>query len=1595
MAIISAPIQDATTQLCGSSHISKPPVRRRFLSRRYASWLLIAIVLGAGLYGIKAHRDASYATALFELRNDRILPEALISERPPSSEEVATLEKALLDYRNGGKSEAVRPIVAYLTEHPDSPWRVSLRTNLGLVYYQTGYFSRALEAWKHAWREGKDAQAPEQRAIADRAFGELVRMHARLGHASELRALLAELGDRKLMGAAGEAVAGAREGLWMMEHKPGVAYLCGPMALKSLLSLRPPNMLAMSRVDAERSGPLGVSLARVASLAAELGMPLKAARREGRAEIPVPSVVHWKVNHYAAIVGKANGRYQIKDPTFGRDLWMSADAINAESSGYFMVSADLLGYGWRAADSMAAESVRGMGYTGSLDPGATRPDDEKECDDGCASAADAKGMPQYAVHSMLVSLNIQDVPVGYAPPKGPPIQFLLTYNQREANQPANPTYSNVGSQWTYNWLSYVQDDPAQAGATVSLAVAGGGTEYYGGYDPATGKFAPETRSGAELLRVQIGGGSVRYERRFSDGSVHVYGKPDNATFFPRRVFLTEIRDPAGNKATLSYDAQSRLSTIRDALAQLTTFAYEDPANALHITKVTDPFGRFATLGYDASGRLNQITDLINMTSSFSYLGTGSFINSMTTPYGTTQFAYADESGTARWLEITDPLGHGERVETRHVASGIPYSESIVPAGINTFNSFIDGRNTFYWDKDALALGRGDYTKARIKHWLHDRYNIQVTAPVLESTKDPLENRVWFNYPGQSAAHNSGTLDKPSAVARVMDDGSTQVSRSEYNAIGRITKSIDAIGREVLYDYAPNGIDLLQVRRKNGAIYNVIATYSNYNTLHQPGSYTDAAGQITTYQYNAAGQPTLVKNPLLQTQTYEYDSNGYLKIVRNANGVAVQTYTYDAFGRTASLTDSEGHQRRFEYDALDRITKVIYPDTTYEEYTYTKLDRTRMRDRLGRSTDYVYNAERQLEQVDEPLPRTIFYDWTPAGRLSKLTDGENHATQWEYDIQGRRTAEVFADDSRVTYSYDLAGRLRTVRDALQQVKTYTYTPDDKLSGIGYANAINPTASIGFAYDPVYPRRTAMNDGIGNTLYAYKPVGTFGALQVAQEDGPYANDVLTYTYDALGRLATRAIDGQAQSLTYDAIDRVESKTNALGYFEFGYLGQTNQLQSRNSAVGPVLINAYDDNLRDRVLRSVGYYEEMGTIPVLEATQEYHYGRDVIGKITSIDEFPGGQAMFAKRWNLGYDATDRLRTFTGLASEPTYTYEYDRAGNRPSANLNGTAQTASHNNLNQLAALDAQPHQYDLNGNLLNDGSNTYYWDAENRLTKVVAVTPAGKQSVFGYDGLGRRLLIKDTASASHIPVERRYVWCGQQPCQERDGRNRRLTLYFDEGELQGSNKVLYLRDQLGSVRQLQDITSSGEGSYDYGPYGEPQASSGTVTSRYRYAGMFHHPATGFYLTWYRPYQPQTGRWLSRDPIGVAGGINLYAYVEGNPISKIDPLGLEAIFPAPVAFPAIPAWLGPAAGLGLAGYGGWQFGSAIYPHIAIPLGDAIDAVCADSDEERCQKVRTSCIQGCSDFVLQKPRGRRTDWGSGADFDRCVRQCLDRNGC
>ncbi len=541
--------------------------------------------------------------------------EPLIAMAPTTPAEDRALARALAEYEQRREVDDLSALTGFLSTFPHSGWRVALLVNLGLEYKHYGYLSRALDAFQEAWREGNSASGAYQKPLADRAIGELTLLHAELGHVERVKALLAEIADRPVANPGGEWLQMARETLWVMENDPKHVFLCGPLALKFLMMENPattPEQVEF--VNHYRAGPKGTSLAELARLADEAKVSLTPVFRKPGQPVPAPSIVHWKTGHFAAILGREDGGYRIKDPVLGRHAqWVPPKAVEEEASGYFLAPAGEVGrVGWRTIDAEEAGQVFGAGPTTGPDPNDPGPPADPPPCSTCPCP-----MCGYNVSELGVAVSLADQPVGYTPPIGPSATVTISYNQREADQPAVFKYFNVSPNWTINWLRFIQDDPAHVGQSVMRYRADGSAWFYSGYN--SGVFAPE-ESDASVLRL-VSQSPITYQRSLQDGSVEVYSRSDGSTSYPRNVFLTKIIDPQGNALTLNYttaDGHVRLASLTDATGRNTTFAYSSSASPLLITAITDPFGRHATLTYGGGGRLSSITDVLGLTSKFAY-----------------------------------------------------------------------------------------------------------------------------------------------------------------------------------------------------------------------------------------------------------------------------------------------------------------------------------------------------------------------------------------------------------------------------------------------------------------------------------------------------------------------------------------------------------------------------------------------------------------------------------------------------------------------------------------------------------------------------------------------------------------------------------------------------------------------------------------------------------------------------------------------------------------------------------------------------------------------------------------------------------------
>jgi RHS repeat-associated protein len=1360
-----------------------------------------------------------------EVISKRVFAEPLVSAGGSEStaEDNRALAAVLAAHAQRQKIDDFSLVEQFLASRPKSPWQVSLLTNLGVSYYKAGYFTKAMAAWEQAWSLGKAETNPQVYDVANRALGELAKMNARVGRADRVEALLQESKGRAIRGNVTELLTAAAEGLWLMKNRPEEAFRCGPLAVARLYSLDHPGGTTVSLIQNAKSTKVGTSLVQARDLAASLGLHYQMAKRTPGAEIIVPSVVNWKAGHFAALLKKnANDRYLVQDVTFGEDFWITAAALDSEGTGYFLVPAGDLPEGWQPVSDEEGGNVFGKGATTDTDPDPCTPCDQQNGGDvgGCAGCAEGTpsvggiAMARYTAHTSLISLHFVDTPFFYTPPRGPGISFTLCYNQRDPNPDTTLDYSNFGPKWSFDWLSFVVDDSSNLGADVKVYQRGGGFRTHAGYDPATQSYRPELYSQATLVITSTN--PIVYEKRATDGSKEIFDVSNGTIGTGRKVFLHQIVDPTGNTLTLSYDGQGRISGVTDAVGRATTLGYSGTGTRIMmITTGTtgDPAYRSASFDYDpTSGFLMKITDMAGITSQFVYdQGLKSnFIKALTTPYGTSTFTYGDAStdssldSRTRWLEMTDPLGATERLEftesvvppdaTDRYSGHTFYSQSpsvptnLVPQGdIHTRDFVMEARNTFYWSKKAMMempQGTLDYSKAHIYHWLH--YNdFSLSGAILESEKAPLENRVWYDYQGQSyefpapslydqgATTTGSSADSPATgtnlrtrVGRVLGDlnagGTNQISKYDYNAAGKITRLVDPLGRTTTYHYDANGIDLLTVYQENpagastddfGMAADKLASYT-YNSLHEPLTVTDAAGQTTTNTYNTQGQMltrAVMRSGSNETTTWSYDSNGYLQGITGPLTSATTGFTYDAFGRvqtqtTADKPGSPGYTLTYEYDALNRITKVTYPDGTNEQTLYNRLDVEWQRDRLGRWTHSFHDGLRRLAGVVDPLGRATQYDWCACGALEGIVDPKGNRTGFSYDVQSRLTQKQYPDNTAISYAYEATtSRLKSATDAKSQVTNYAYNIDNTLAGTTYTGTNGaalspPTPAVSYAYDPVYSRISSMSDGAGVSTYGYYPVlsGSLGAgklqsLAHSPAVGQLADYTFTYNYDELGRVKGRSLDsGNTLSTVFDPLGRATSITNALGTFGYSYVGGTGRLDHVDYPNAQTTQYSYFDLPADPRLQTINNLNAGGSTII----SKFDYGYNAAGEITSWSQQRGNNAATANVHSFDYDAASQLQGDsvtlggTGGSLSHQYAYRYDPSGNRTSEQIDANVNQASHNNLNQLLSRSGGG-QMAFEGNLNEPGTVTLSGsaapvDANNHFKGSAAVT-TGSNSI----------------------------------------------------------------------------------------------------------------------------------------------------------------------------------------------------------------------------------------------------------------------------
>lgn len=662
-----------------------------------------------------------------------------------------------------------------------------------------------------------------------------------------------------------------------------------------------------------------------------------------------------------------------------------------------------------------------------------------------------------------------------------------------------------------------------------------------------------------------------------------------------------------------------------------------------------------------------------------------------------------------------------------------------------------------------------------------------------------------------------------------------VRRVTFNASGFTLTETVALGKPeqqtTTYEREAGTNKILSVTdpvgRKSAYTYDALGNISQVTHL-----FGTSAAVTTSFTYEPTyNQIATVTDPLNHTITYGYDVKGNVTSVTDALNHHA-TLTYDQWGQILTVSDDLQNTRSFEYSAGD-LVRITDPEgfvtTRFADDVGRLLSLT---DPLGRVSRYEYDGMDRLTKMIDPLGGTTLFAYDANGNLLTVTDARNNVTTFTYNNMDRVATRKDPLLRTQSYVYDLAGNLTKLTDRRGKVTNFSYDNLDRHTFSGFGAVTQGQNTV---YESTVTNGYDGADGITSITDSLSGAVSFGydnAARITSETTPQGN--VSYTYDNAGRRLTMTVSGQPTvNYGYDAANRLTSITKGATAVGFSY-----DAANRLSAL----------TLPDNV------------------TLDYTY--DKKSQVTAIAYKKNGS--FLGDLTYSYDASGRRTTLGGSF-----------------ARLGFPAAIGSHtyNAANQMTQRGAATLTYDNNGNLTGDGTNTYTWDARNQLA---SMSGPGLTASFNYDGIGRR--IKKTVNGSITE----YLYDGVTTVQEITGGTPSANLLtggldttFSRTDANGTST--FLPDGLGSTLALLDSSGASQTQYTYEPFGKTTASGTGNGNSSQYAGR-ENDGTGLYFNRARYYSPALQRFLSEDPAGFRGSLNLYAYVDNDPFNWTDPLGLD---------------------------------------------------------------------------------------------------------
>ncbi|MEI8121841.1 MAG: RHS repeat-associated core domain-containing protein [bacterium] len=929
-----------------------------------------------------------------------------------------------------------------------------------------------------------------------------------------------------------------------------------------------------------------------------------------------------------------------------------------------------------------------------------------------------------------------------------------------------------------------------------------------------------------------------------------------------------------------------------------------------LTNIVDQYDKGLTVAYNASNCVSTVTDWKNRQLAFTYNGTPWRLASIadnTTPARTVSFGYTAAGGSLDLTSVTDPDNKTSTIayDTNHQAVATLDALGRVVVS-NSFDAF--GRVTeqysqgdpnktwrLYWS--GWENVEQDPSGGRKRYLYDDKHR-------LTHTVDPLGHWRDTYYDGQD--HLVQTVSHLYAYTDYY-----------YDARHNLATVNDPLGqwKYLFYDAQDNLVRVQDERTNN--------SYFGYNSKFQMTVSTNNAGEVVTYGYNAADGTLTNRTDPGGATVYGYDSYGLLNSVTYPGGLGSETLQNNAWGDLTNRVNARNVPTAFVYNArrvlTDTITagsitnKVIFDavgnvQSTVDPRGFVSSNAWSSTRKLLATTlpatpqgipvtTNAYDTRDWLASTVNPLQQPTLYANDDAGRLVAVTDPLSRATRFGYDEDNRKVATTNAANEVVRQTWNLRGDLLQTTDAASRAVKHQYD--------GCANQTALTNRNGKVWLFQFDAANRLTNTISPLSRSLSQTWNNRGLLASVKEP--SGDSATLAYDAKGRLTNRTDNVGAITYRFDANNNrtniVEAgKTNAWTFDSF------DRVSSYRDAEGNLIQYRYDNGGN---LTNLVYPDGKVVTYAFDGLNRLTNVTDWASRKTTIEYDLGNRVRKITRPNgtvreMNYDSAGQLTNLMErTAAEVPITlhkFSWDSAARiaseftapLPHTNVPPT-RTMTFDDDNKIATFNGQNVTNDLDGNLTwGPGTNAtfvaYGFDARNRLLS------AGGLS-YGYDPSANRVAITNGASVTRLIVNPNAA-LSQVLIRTKAGVTNfyvyGVGLLYEVTESAGAtNTLTYHYDYRGSTMALTDGSGNVTDRAEYSAYGSLTYRSGTSDTPFLFNGRYgvQTDANGLLYMRARYYNPYLCRFLNPDPAGFSGGMNLYAYADGNPVSLLDPYGLWA--------------------------------------------------------------------------------------------------------